>query len=150
MPYLSISQDKKVLIDEDDIEYISRWKWSYHHGYAVRSSTINGIKKHILMHRVINNTPDGLQTDHINRDKLDNRKSNLRSVDSSQNNINRGISKRNKSGCNGVEWQKSRNKWRVRIGYNSKSIYLGSFTSIENAKLAYNNAINLYHGGLPE
>jgi hypothetical protein len=71
----------------EDYEYISSmgpWYLSST-GYAVRRPIINGKKTTVRMHRVINDTIEGLDTDHINHDKLDNRRSNLRSVNRSEN-----------------------------------------------------------------
>jgi hypothetical protein len=69
---IKLSQGKEVIVDEEDYAYLSQWKWYFNGGYAVR-----GCKKRILMHRVIMATPDDKVTDHINRDKLDNRRCNF-------------------------------------------------------------------------
>ena len=55
------------------------------------------------------------EIDHINQIKTDNRVENLRWCNRRENQINRGLSKRNKSGINGVRYDKSRNKWRAEI-----------------------------------
>ena len=61
-----------ALVDDDDYEWLNQWKWSLGtHGYACRyehNILSNGKKRkiHILMHRLVNKTPTGLLTDHIN------------------------------------------------------------------------------------
>jgi len=70
--------------------------------------------KKVYMHRVVNNTPDNLQTDHINHNQLDNRRINLRSVTNQQNAFNASLNKANTSGTKGVSWSKER-KNGVRI-----------------------------------
>ena len=76
------------------------------------------------------------QLDHINRDRADNRIANLREVTSSQNAKNRGLNKKNKTGVNGVRFCPVRKKYRADIRVNYKTIYLGLFVKIEDAKAA--------------
>jgi len=85
------------------------------------------------MHRLIKQTSKGKITDHINQNKLDNRKINLRVVSGMENGRNRGIPKHNTSGIKGVAWDKSRNKWMASIRRNYKHIFLGRFEDIKNA-----------------
>src|SRR5260221_205877 len=100
-----------VIVDDEDYEYLNQWKWHLSsNGYAVRRPYIKGSEKTgqkhtvVWMHRVINNTPAGRDTDHINRDRLDNRRSNLRTATFSQNSMNKGLSKSNTSGIKGISW----------------------------------------------
>lgn len=81
------------------------------------------------LHRWIMNCPKGLQVDHINRNTLDNRKSNLRIVTSRENNMN----KRNNSKVPGVRWHTQGKKWNARITIRGKEKSLGMFTSYEEA-----------------
>ena len=75
----------------------------------------------------------GYEIDHINRDVLDNRKTNLRFVTHSQNIINAKIQSNNKSGHKGVSWAKHMNKWRAQIKDNGKTKHLGYFLNIKDA-----------------
>jgi len=85
------------------------------------------------------------QIDHINQIKSDNSWCNLRECSNAQNNFNRPIPKHNKSGYKGVSWREDRKKWQSIIKFNGKSIYLGNFTDINLAVLAYNNkAVELF------
>lgn len=106
---IKLSNGDYAIVDPDNFHYLSQWAWSIQAmGYAERKYYDKKSKKtiHIMMHRVINGTPDELVTDHINRIKLDNRRCNLRSVTQSQNNYNRPLSKLNTSGYCGVFWDK--------------------------------------------
>jgi len=90
-------------------------------------------------------SPERLDIDHINHDKLDNQRSNLRSVTRSQNKMNTPITKANKSGVKGVWWDKIRSKWHVIIRINGKSKFLGRTESLEEAKNIYDiNAKRLF------
>ncbi len=122
MKKIRLTQGKYALVDEEDFEYLSKFKWWYTtRGYAVREEK----KKVIFMHRIINKTPKSMDTDHINRNKLDNTKENLRTVTRQQNLRNVGLQKNNTSGMVGV--QKAKNSWMARIKVNYKTIYLGCF-----------------------
>lgn len=135
MAKIKLTQGKFALVDDDMFEYLNQFKWFCDsRGYAVRDIGGRKNKKRILMHRLINKTPKNLVTDHINRNKLDNRKKNLRSVTQRQNTFNAKLSKNNKSGYNGISFYK--NRWVARIKFNYKIIYLGRFLHLEDAILA--------------
>ena len=76
------------------------------------------------------------QIDHINGVKTDNRICNLREATNSQNGKNLGLSKANKSGVKGVAYEKFTNRWKATIRVNGKSISIGRFDNIEDAKIA--------------
>lgn len=75
--------------------------------------------------------------DHIDRNPMNNKISNLRSVTKSENEHNRGIYKNNSSGYPGVCFNKQENKYQAEITANGKRIYLGRFATAEEAFLAY-------------
>jgi hypothetical protein len=82
------------------------------------------------MHRLINNTPDGLETDHINRNRLDNRRKNLKSVTYQENQFNRDY----QHGLFiGGKYSDGTIKYGAAIGLNGKSIFLGYFRNIPDA-----------------
>lgn len=148
---IPLSQGKFAIVDAEDYEWISQWHWSVmNRGYAVRSqhiAVINGKqkKKAILMHRLIANTPDGMGTDHINGDRLDNRRANLRICTISQNNCNKkpiiGT-----SNYKGVCWDSEKKKWKAQISINNHNKVLGRFLSEEDAAKAYDIAATFYYG----
>ena len=150
MKKIKLTRGKYALVDNDDFEYLNQWKWCFcasGNGYAARHKHISGsgekrVRKVIYMHREINNTPNGFETDHINRDGLDNRKSNLRLADRRLNVINRGLSKNNISGVKGVH--KHRNRWVARICVNYKEIHLGCFVDKKTATMERQKAEKIY------
>jgi len=84
--------------------------------------------------------------DHINRDKLDNRSTNLRVVTSHQNNLNHGKLSTNKSGFVGVFKNKKNGKWHSKIMLNNKNIHLGDTDNLIEAAQMYNVAASIVFG----
>lgn len=108
--------------------------------------TINGRKTTTNVSRVIMGAIGRVQVDHINGDGLDNRKSNLRICNASQNVANKGKIKSNTSGYKGVFYVKGRRKnWVSQIGKDMKLIRIGYFGTKEEAAKAYNDkALELF------
>ena len=79
------------------------------------------------MHRVIINAPKDMQVDHINGNRLDNRRCNLRLATDGQNMGNSKIPRHNTSGFKGVSWDKRREQWEAYISKKDKKIHLGRF-----------------------
>ncbi len=132
---IPLTQGKFAIVDDDYYWELSKHKWCVSaFGYAVKKTPgTNGI---IWMHRLINNTPEGFETDHINRDRLDNRKENLRTCTTLQNQANRGINKNNTSGVKGIYWARRDKRWVARIKINYKAINLGYYLTLKEAKKA--------------
>lgn len=144
---------KYVLVDDADFDSLNKWKWSLSgrasSKYARRGMTRRKehITKTILMHREILKPPKGFFTDHINGNKLDNRRCNLRICTIAENIRNRKINlKVNTSGYKGICWNKISKKWQAGIKFSNKYIYLGLFNNKEEGALAYNQAAIKYHG----
>ena len=91
------------------------------------------------------NPPLGMQVDHINGDRLDNRRENLRIVTNWQNQMNRGMTINNSSGYKGVRLRRS-GKWEAQIRVNKKAIFLGRFYDKLDAAHAYDDAAKKYFG----
>lgn len=137
------SKGRRFTIDIEDWIKCKDYCWFVDtQGYV--ATQING--KHTHLHRFIMNPPKDMLIDHINGDRANNCKSNLRIVTQQQNNMNRTISKNNKSGCTGVFWSTQDNKWIAHITYNYKYIQLGSFTHKEDAIKARQDAELKYYG----
>lgn len=136
----------RATIDTEDLEIVKPYKWNVGSwGYA--HTNING--KNILMQRLILNEFDKNKIpDHINRNTLDNRKSNLRIVDKSLNAVNAGIRPNNTSGVTGVSWDKNANSWRAYINYQGKRIELGHRKQFNDAVVLRLIAENKYYAGM--
>ena len=145
MKKIKLTQGKYALVDDEDYKNLSKHKWYFSHGYAIRDTSINGRRKRIYMHMAIIPQKTGLVTDHINMNSLDNRKCNLRIVTRSVNQINRGLQSNNTSGYKGVTWNKKSNKWQAQIKLNGKHILLGYFKNIKDAVTSRKNAELIYH-----
>lgn len=145
MKYIPLTQGKYTVVDDKDYEYLNQWKWCLRgrpgHYYAGRVVQKNNVVTTIWMHRLINNTPDGYETDHRNRNKLDNQRRNLRTFTHAQNVLNAGPQRNNKSGYRGVSWHKQRKKWTARAKIDGKYKSLGLFTSPKEASKVYQEAV---------
>ncbi len=120
-----------ALVDFQDA-HLDRHRWNMNRGgYAVRSEG----GRPILMHRVIASAPPGLEVDHINRNRLDNRRCNLRLTDHTGNMRNCSRNRRNTSGYKGV--RRLGNRWAARLKCDGEWCCLGWFNTPEEAAVAY-------------
>lgn len=106
-------------------------------GYALAQYWDKPHKKTITksVHRLVLNAPKDKKVDHINRNRLDNRRENLRLVSDLQNSQNTGFRSHNTSGYMGVIWHKQRGKWWARLTYEKKVLSLGLFEDIIDAAM---------------
>ena len=152
MKYINLTKGKRAKVDDENFEWLNHWPWYFDNaGYArrnVRLKDLNGRRttKTILMHRLVLGTPEGKETDHIDRDKLNNQINNLRVASSSENMFNKGADRDSRSGIKGVGWRAANQAWESRIKTHGKRIYLGLFKDINKAAAAYNTAAIKYHG----
>ena len=152
MREIPLTQGKRAIVDDEDFEWLSKWKWHYSNGYARRrergSRATNKISVYMHQQIAINYgiTPGKTLVDHIDGNKLNNRKYNLRWV-SSQENIVTRRSKRT-YGYRGV-YPKGDN-WIARITINYKNANLGIFKTREEAAKAYDLAALHAWGPLAE
>ena len=136
--------DCEFYIDHEDYSKICQYTWCENSkGYIYAS--ING--KRVFLHRFIMNVQNAsVLIDHKNHITIDNRKSNLRIVTNSQNQMNRGKTQANTSGVKGVFWHKNKHKWQANIQINNKLLYLGIFNDKNDAIQARKEAERKYFG----
>jgi len=118
--------NNKFYVDKDNFYLIKDYYWSVDtHGYV---KTVSKNKK-IYLHRIIMGCAqnDGKIVDHINGQRNDCRKTNLRFVDYHQNRMNQSIRSDNKTGVTGVYFNSKSNKWESYITINNKKINLGKY-----------------------
>ena len=104
--------------------------------------------KDVMIHKVIMNlvSDNSKEIDHKDRNKLDNRKDNLRVASTRQNLLNKNLSSKNTSGITGVSFRKKQKTWIARISVNEKPIWLGSYIDKEDAIVARLKAEKKYYG----
>lgn len=147
MKTIELTKGKSATVDDIDYDTLSKYSWYTNIcGYAVRNSYADGKHSTIIMHRVVMDATKGLEVDHINGDKLDNRRDNLRICTRSENQCNVGKRTHNTSGFKGVNWYPKYQKFRAYIGVNSKWKHLGYYTTAEEASAVYQSAAKLLHG----
>jgi hypothetical protein len=129
-----------VILDKEGEKLYNKYVWYVSSlggaEYIIRKDKSNN-NKTILFHRELLSCPEDKEIDHINRNTLDNRKSNLRCVTHSQNLMNTGMRKDNKSGHRGVSWFERDSKWEVKIQLDGKRKRIGYFTDFVLACDAY-------------
>lgn len=135
------------VFDEQDRALIEAHKWCRAgSGYAF--TRFDGSPKAVWMHRLILDAPENCFVDHVNGNRLDNRRANLRLCTLSQNQWNRGKPSVNTSGYKGVVKQASASniRWAARISANGKAYRLGSYATQAEARQAYADAATRLHG----
>lgn len=120
-----------ALVDPVDAALAShRWSW-FGKGYAA----VNGL----LMHRVILGLSpnDGFEADHVDRDKMNNRRANLRAIPKGKNQQNTRSRRGSTSQYRGVSWNTRDQRWIAQACLNGHRFYLGqSKSEVEAAEMA--------------
>lgn len=116
-------------------------------GYIIVQIDGRNHKAHRLVWALVTGSWPTSDLDHRDLDKANNRFDNLRPATTAQNHRNTGPKRTNRSGHKGVYWHKRYNKWCAKITRNRKSIFLGYFSNLDEAAVAYEQASRLYHKG---
>ena len=137
-----------AIVDTEDFGWLNQFVWSKDfHGYPCRYIRKSGKTVRIPMHRVINDTPPGFETDHINGCRHDNTRRNLRTATEVTNQQNRRKQRTSStSRFKGVTWFQAARMWRATIGIRGHGKHLGYFSDEIQAAIAYNRAAREHFG----
>lgn len=141
MKTIELSRNRgTVLVSDADFEFLSQFRWHLHSaGYAYRAKKVGRKQTNFLMHREIMEVPCGLLVDHIDGNRLNNQRENLRVATHAQNARNNGAIL-GTSAKRGVSWHTSKGKWRATIKMDGKARHIGYFSTEEEAAIAYDRA----------
>lgn len=131
-------------VNDEDYDFVAGFRW--YHGYAGR---IYGHIKSRFLHKVIAKRA-GIDCSntivHVDRNRLNNQRSNLKAATWSQTQGTRHLNKNNTSGYKGVFWRKDRKRWCAEIHAHGKNRHLGHYDTPEEAHVAYCHAAEEYFG----
>lgn len=130
-------EGKFAIVEDDDFDRVNKYKWHLHPcGYAIGRP---GAKNKILLHRFIMDAQKGEDIDHINGNKLDNRRNNLRACSRTQNkqNQHKVMSASGFKGVSRAGKAYKTKKWIATIRNNGKQINLGYFETSHQAAVVY-------------
>lgn len=145
---IPLSRGAEAIIDETDAD-LTAVKWSMATvGYAFRNRSRRAHTEgpaiiwlhRVIMERILGTPLPKGEVDHVNRNKLDNRRANLRMSDRSLNSANREMQCNNSTGYRGVYPSRNKRRWRVAIGFYGENIHLGVYDTPEEAARVYDAA----------
>lgn len=142
---IALTKGQETIVDDCDFEDLSRFKWqtqrmerdgTLYGFYAVRDYGGRLNRKTEYMHRRITGAPPGAEVDHIDGNRLNNVRANLRLATPAENRQNRGKYRNNTSGFHGVCWHGTRRKWRAYVSLGGKQFHAGLYDRLEDAARA--------------
>lgn len=140
---------KEYMFDVNDYDKVKAYYWvvdTEFYACSVIKADNNKLKR-MYMHRLVMDVGDSeLEVDHININRYDNRKTNLRICSSGDNLKNKSLYSSNTSGITGVHWHKLLGKWRAQINCDKNKIIIGKYTNKEDAIKARLQAEKEYFG----
>lgn len=139
---IALTQGMCAEIDDADYALVNEFKWHVTKRRTTWYARTNVGRKQLFMHRLL--LPNVPRVDHVDRDGLNNKRSNLRPASTSENGGNSGLNRKNSSGYRGV--CRYRNRWLAFIGGKKRRTYLGSFATPEAAARAYDKAARERYG----
>ena len=146
MKLIKIKNSAKYgVVDDCDYDEVKKYSWAIYEGCGYPQAFVDG--KVVKLHRfVAGSPPDGLITDHINRNPLDNRRDNLRFCTYQQNALNRGKRKNSKSKYKGVKWCSKTQTWIATIFLDGERKHYTNHETEREAALRYNKELPKHHG----
>ena len=136
----------KELIPVMNIKNVYKFRQRDSMGRFVNTSNLPRSRVISMAQMLMGKTETGQEIDHVNLNKLDNRKMNLRKTNHSGNQHNRTKYSNNTSGYKGVFWYKDRKIWSAKIRVNGKLKNIGYFENRKEASMAYDKAALKFHG----
>lgn len=145
MKEVALTRGKVAIVDDCDYERVNQIKWHLHTGgYAGSKDWSSGKRVYVYMHRFITNAPRGTEVDHINGDRLDNRRANLRMASRKENARNaKGMPER-RARYKGISFYD--NAYHVRVMADGKQLNFGRYRSERAAAKVYDYAAIGLHG----
>lgn len=139
--------EKKVLISKGDTPLVSKYRWYVDKDNFVKSGAVI-YEGYSSIHRLLAGLikENNLTVDHINHNRLDNRRSNIRAATPSENSCNIRKRSNSKALYKGVYSVEGSGKYYAQITVRGKCHRLGSFKNPEDAAIAYNFAAIELHG----
>lgn len=142
-----------ALVDDEDYAYLSQWSWHLNiDGYAQRNAHRDGkhttvrMNREVLARKLDRPLNASEESEHQDGTILNNRRYNLRLATRSQNCSNVPIRKNSRSGLKGVHWFPHIQKWGAYIDKDSKRVFIGVFTSKEEAAYVRDQFALQLHG----
>lgn len=156
MKTIPLSKGKFALVDDEDWEWLSQWKWHASESKRIRLPSMWYARRQeghagpvVYMHREIcirsGKSPSSL-FDHRDRNGLNNRRANLRECSKSQNGANQRKRPRTRSIFKGAHWYKRLGMWHAVLTCDGVHHSLGYFNNDEEAARAYDAAAKIYFG----
>jgi hypothetical protein len=154
MKLVPLSQGMFAMVDDSDYEWLIKYDWHFAGGYARRTDRSSGKPITIWMHREIMNLgrwgTDNTEIDHLDRNRLNNQRCNLRITNHSENCKNRGKQKNKSSEFVGVHVYCDKPHYRATIKIEGKQTFLGRFPFTRQGEIeaaqAYDEAAKKHHG----
>ena len=150
MKEIELTRGCIALVDDEDFERLSKWKWRvveyFRSKYALRYGIKDGKSQTILMHRDIMEAGKGVCVDHKDKDGLNNQKENMRFSTVAQSQYGRRLNRNSTTGYKGVYWAKVKKRFIAQIYKNGERVHLGCFVEVIDAAEAYNQAAMLFFG----
>lgn len=147
MKTIVLSRGQVTFVDDEDFEYLTQWRWYMNtYGYATRCYMTEGKIKRLYLHRVVTEAPKGIFTDHIDGDRLNNQKGNLRLVNQKENSQNRKKGINNRSGYIGVSWDNYNKRWKAQGMFEGKQKFLGNFKDPVSAAKCRDEFVKTVYG----
>lgn len=137
------NNNRIMICDADVWERLKEFSWSSHGGGYASTSNKDGKLKYKEFHRNVIEIREGMIADHINRNRYDNRRCNLREVTVQANAVNRSLPSNNTTGHMGLI-RRENGKWQATIVVSGNKISLGTFDNKEDAIKARKGAEEKY------